>query len=190
MSAAHWGAVLKRTRLAHVFSDASGLSISLTICLPAEVHKHVHALTHIKKTYSACTHGSSCICTFLPHWMINVLEGSVIILNITCKLTAVAGGVRGGGDTGRLLFKVTVYMSTVKPQLSHCELQYQLCVVDALVVSLAGFLTITTHCHRCVITLLSSVHTRVSDHSHMQQCFVLTVCLTYPTEKIKRYSTV
>lgn len=123
--------------------------------------------------------------------MIKVLEGSVIILNVTCKLTAVAGGVGvGGGDTGRLLFKVTVYLSTVKPQLSHCELQHQLCVVDALEVSLAGFLTITTHCHRCVITLLSSVHTRVSDHSHMQQCFVLTVCLTYPTEEIQRYSTV
>lgn len=53
MNAAHWGAVLKRTRLAHVFSDASGLSITLTICLPAEVHKHAHALTHMKKTYGA-----------------------------------------------------------------------------------------------------------------------------------------
>lgn len=116
MSAAHWGAMLKRMRLAHVFSNASGLSITLTICLLAEIHKH----PHMKKAYSACTQRIICICTFLPHWMIKVLEGSLIILNVTCKATAVAVVVVGGGqigkkETGRLLFMVMVYLPNVKP---------------------------------------------------------------------------
>ncbi len=55
MSAAHWGAMLKRPRLAHVFSTVSAPCITLTICLPAGVHKrtqthtHTHSHTHTHK---------------------------------------------------------------------------------------------------------------------------------------------
>lgn len=47
MNAILRGALLKRTRLAHVFSTVSALCITLTICLQALVHKHTQ--THIMK---------------------------------------------------------------------------------------------------------------------------------------------
>lgn len=86
MSAAQWGAMLKRMRLVHVFSNASGLTISLR----AEIHKH----THMRKEYCACKHRIIYDISF--PLMMKVLEDNLIVLNVTCKLTVVAVGSPGG----------------------------------------------------------------------------------------------
>lgn len=178
MGAAHWGAVLKRTRLACAFSKASGLSITLTICLPAEEHKRMH--TGLKRTVQART-------DMFVHTDISNQSDEKSAWGecdyIKCYLQIHSNGWEGGGGVRNwvergFLFKVTVYPSTVKPQLSHCSTSSELWMAT-------GCLAITTHRHRCVITLLSTVHTWDSDHSHIQLCLLLT----YPTEIIKLANT-
>lgn len=103
MSCAHCG-----ERGWHTYSVLSQLCITLTICLRAQTQTNTHEEVLIKP-YSACTdvHARTHTCTFCPHWRIQALEGRVIV---TCRLTVVAGG-----DPQRLLFKVMVYLSNVKP---------------------------------------------------------------------------
>lgn len=73
------GSFVKENEADHVFGNAQGQSITLTICLLAQAHKYTHALMHMRQTYSAYTHGS------LPYW---ILEGSIITLNVPCKPAA------------------------------------------------------------------------------------------------------
>ena len=89
MSAAGRGEMLTRVMLAHVFSNALGQRITLTICLPAQVDKHkwrkhtMHAHTEVH----AYAH-------FLPPGWQKCSVGSVIVVNVTCQLITVAGGRR------------------------------------------------------------------------------------------------
>lgn len=128
MSAAHWGAMLKRTRLAPGFR----------YCVSSEYHPdhlpasrstqaYTHTNTHeeiLIKTYSACTEVYTHI--FLSHWMIKVHEARMQSFKCYLRTHSGSGGGVRGGDPGRLLFKVMVNLSNMKP--SHCALQYQLWV--------------------------------------------------------------
>lgn len=99
MSGVHWGDMLRRTRLANVFSTVSALSITLTICLPAGVHQHVHARTHTHKHTWINAHKEHRKCmhthTFLFHtgWQ-RCSRLECYHLNVTCKLIIVVGVVR------------------------------------------------------------------------------------------------